>query len=417
MANPGSKTITILGATGSIGDSTLDVIARHPDRYRVFALAANRDVDKLLTLVRRFRPRFAVLRDESAAEQLHTRLCAVGADTQVLGGEAGLIEVASHPEVDTVVAAIVGAAGLASTFAAVEKGKQVLLANKESLVTAGHLLMDAVAASGATLLPLDSEHNAIFQCLPVTAGVNAARGLDAFGVSRILLTGSGGPFRETPIEVLAKVTPAQAVAHPNWAMGPKISVDSATMMNKGLELIEACWLFATTPDRVQIVVHPQSVVHSMVEYVDGSVLAQLGNPDMRTPIAHALAWPDRIAAGVSALDLIGKGRLDFCAPDYQRFPCLRLATEAFRRGGTAAAVLNAANEVAVAAFLAGQLRFTDIPAVIGRVLEMAAIDEPQTLADVQRADAQARELAVEVLPGTAARNGISVSSDSVVTIR
>ncbi|MET0380090.1 MAG: 1-deoxy-D-xylulose-5-phosphate reductoisomerase [Spongiibacteraceae bacterium] len=390
------QSITVLGATGSIGDSTLDVVARHPDRFRIFALTANTDVEKLAALALKLRPRYAVLRDEGAAEQLHALLRQRGSATEVLAGEAGLIQVAVHAEVDTVVAAIVGAAGLSATFAAVEAGKRILLANKEALVMAGHLFMDAVAASGAVLLPLDSEHNAIFQCLPLAPGV-ASGGLAQMGVRRILLTGSGGPFRETPLDQLARVTPAQAIAHPNWSMGPKISVDSATMMNKGLELIEACWLFEATPDQVQIVVHPQSVVHSMVEYVDGSVLAQLGNPDMRTPIAHALAWPRRIDAGVGALDLIAKGRLDFQAPDYQRFPCLVLARQAILRGDTAPAVLNAANEEAVAAFLSGRLRFIDIPEVIEQTLAQADIVEPHTLADVQRADVAARDLALAVI--------------------
>ena len=404
MANRAIKSVTVLGATGSIGDSTLDVIARHPDRYRVFALTANSDADKLFALLQKFQPRYAVLRDERAAERLHEHVRAQGLVTQVLSGEAGLVEVASHADVDTVVAAIVGAAGLASTFAAVQAGKRILLANKEALVMAGHLFMDAVAASGSVLLPLDSEHNAIFQCLPVTTAAPAAQGLDRFGVSRILLTGSGGPFRSTPLDQLSDVTPAQAIAHPNWSMGPKISVDSATMMNKGLELIEACWLFAATPEQIQIVVHPQSVVHSMVEYIDGSVLAQLGNPDMRTPIAHALAWPERTEAGVSPLDLIAKGRLDFQAPDYQRFPCLALASAAIRRGGTAPAALNAANEEAVAAFLAGRIRFTDIPAVIEAVLELAVISEPLALIDVQRADADARVLALAAIARRSGRS-------------
>jgi len=393
------KTVTVLGATGSIGDSTLDVIARHPDRYRIFALTANGGVDKLFERALQFAPQYAVLRDAAAAEQLHRRLREAGSTTQVLAGEDGLLTVAAHPEVDTVVAAIVGAAGLAPTMAAVQAGKQVLLVNKEALVMAGHLFMDAVAASGAVLLPVDSEHNAIFQCLPG----HFRGGLAQVGVRRILLTGSGGPFRNAALESLADVTPAQACAHPNWSMGPKISVDSATMMNKGLEFIEACWLFDARPEQVQIVVHPQSVIHSMVEYVDGSVLAQLGNPDMRTPIAHALAWPQRIESGVSSLDLIATARLDFQAPDYQRFPCLGLAEQALRRGGTAPAVLNAANEAAVAAFLAGAIRFTDIPLVIEHVLSRASIVEPRTLADVQLADTAARQLADAVIADTRCR--------------
>jgi 1-deoxy-D-xylulose-5-phosphate reductoisomerase len=387
------KAVTVLGATGSVGASTLDVIGRHPERYRVFALTANGSVDKLFALAQRFEPRYAVLRDERAAEQLRPLLRAAALDTEVLAGEAGLLQVAAHPQVDAVMAAIVGAAGLAPTLAAVQAGKQVLLVNKEALVMAGHLFMDAVAASGAVLLPVDSEHNAIFQCLPS----DFRRGLEQVGVRRILLTGSGGPFRCTPLAELATVTPAAACAHPNWSMGPKISVDSATMMNKGLELIEACWLFGAAPEQVQIVVHPQSVIHSMVEYVDGSVLAQLGNPDMRTPIAHALAWPERTVSGVSPLDLIAVGHLDFQAPDYQRFPCLELAAQALRRGGTAPAALNAANEAAVAAFLQRRIRFTDIPVVIERVLARADVVEPSLLADVQNADRAARELAAVVI--------------------
>jgi 1-deoxy-D-xylulose-5-phosphate reductoisomerase len=309
----------------------------------------------------------------------------------VLSGETGLCEVAAAA--DITMAAIVGAAGLLPTLAAVEAGKKVLLANKESLVMAGQLFIDAVAKSGATLLPIDSEHNAIFQCLPLAA----EGGIKAQGVQRILLTGSGGPFRATPLADLASVTPDQACAHPNWSMGRKISVDSATMMNKGLELIEACWLFQTDPATIEIIVHPQSVIHSMVEYVDGSVLAQLGNPDMRTPIAHALAWPQRIHSGVSSLDIISQARLDFEAPDEERFPCLRLARDAAIRGGTAPAVLNAANEIAVAAFLDGKLAFVDIAQVIADVMAQTNIGEPQSLLDVQAADSAARALAVDLI--------------------
>lgn len=383
------KNITILGATGSIGDSTLDVIARHPDRYRVYALTANVGVDKLAAQALRFSPRYVVLRDASAAERLRQLLTASGCPSEVLAGEEGLARVAGAAGVDVVVAAIVGAAGLRSTLAAVEAGKQVLLANKEALVMAGPLFMDAVARSGATLLPLDSEHNAIFQCMPSDFG----RGLSQVGVRRILLTGSGGPFRTVAPEALARVTPAEACRHPNWSMGPKISVDSATMMNKGLELIEACWLFDARPQQVEIVIHPQSVIHSMVEYVDGSVLAQLGHPDMRTPIAHALAWPDRISAGVPLLDLVAQARLDFEAPDFVRFPLLRLAVAAAERGGSAPALINAANEVAVAAFLAERIRFTEIASIVERVLEQVAVSEPASLEDVEVADALARDTA------------------------
>ena len=387
------KAVTVLGATGSIGASTLDVIARHPERYNVFALSAHASADKLAELAKQFSPRYVVIGDEQSAEQLRVDLR--GRDIEVLSGNDGLQFIAAHNDVDIVVAAIVGAAGLEPTLAAVREGKHVLLVNKEALVMAGRLFMDAVAESGATLLPVDSEHNAIFQCMPSTYACNASGGdtLTRVGVRKILLTGSGGPFRNTPLNDLVRVTPAQAIAHPNWSMGPKISVDSATMMNKGLELIEACWLFDAKPEQVQIVVHPQSVIHSMVEYIDGSVLAQLGNPDMRTPIAHALAWPERIESGVGTLDLIAQARLDFQAPDYARFPCLRLATEAMQCGGTAPAVLNAANEVAVAAFLAEKIPFTAIPTLIEHVLGQITSVEPRTLKDVQAADRAARELA------------------------
>ena len=386
------KAVTVLGATGSIGASTLDVIARHPERYSVFALSAHASAHKLAELAQQFLPRYVVIGDERCAEQVRAALR--GLDIEVLCGSESLQFIAAHSEADIVVAAIVGAAGLEPTLAAVRKGKHVLLVNKEALVMAGRLFMDAVAESGATLLPVDSEHNAIFQCMPSTYTCNAAnRALSHIGVRKILLTGSGGPFRNTPLNDLVRVTPAQAIAHPNWSMGPKISVDSATMMNKGLELIEACWLFDARPDQVQIVVHPQSVIHSMVEYIDGSVLAQLGNPDMRTPIAHALAWPDRIESGVGTLDLIAQARLDFQAPDYARFPCLQLATEAMQVGGTAPAVLNAANEIAVAAFLAEKISFTAIPIIIERVLGQISAVEPRTLTDVQNADRDARELA------------------------
>jgi 1-deoxy-D-xylulose-5-phosphate reductoisomerase len=393
IADAAPQVVTVLGATGSIGASTLDVIARHPEAFQLHALTANGRVDELRELVLRHRPRYAVLRDDDAAEQLLCQLRDVGSDTEVLAGGAGLTAVATAPEVDIVVAAIVGAAGLAPTLAAAEAGKRVLLVNKEALVSAGQLFMEAVASSGALLLPVDSEHNAIFQCMP--AGYRC--GDVPKGVRRILLTGSGGPFRTTPLAQLDAVTPAQACAHPNWSMGPKISVDSATMMNKGLELIEACWLFAASTEQVEIVVHPQSVIHSLVEYDDGSVLAQLGNPDMRTPIAHALAWPERVASGVGLLDLVRIGRLDFEAPDYQRFPCLRLATEAFRRGGTAPALLNAANEEAVAAFLAGRLAFTGIAPLIEAVLERVSVVEPHSLAEVQQADFTARQTALELI--------------------
>ncbi|MBK5004171.1 1-deoxy-D-xylulose-5-phosphate reductoisomerase [Pseudomonas sp. S32] len=385
--------ITVLGATGSIGLSTLDVIARHPDRYQVFALTGYSRIDELLELCVRHRPVFAVVPEAEAASRLRSSLAAAGCATEVLEGEAGLCQVASASEVDAVMAAIVGAAGLRPTLAAVEAGKKVLLANKEALVMSGALFMDAVRRSGAVLLPIDSEHNAIFQCMPA----DYARGLGAVGVRRILLTASGGPFRETPAEALLEVTPEQACAHPNWSMGRKISVDSASMMNKGLELIEACWLFDAAPADVEVVVHPQSVIHSLVDYVDGSVLAQLGNPDMRTPIANALAWPERIASGVAPLDLFSIARLDFQAPDELRFPCLRLARQAAEAGHSAPAVLNAANEVAVEAFLARRIRFPDIASMIEQVLDQEPVVPLPSLAAVFAADQRARELAREWL--------------------
>ncbi|WP_236179299.1 1-deoxy-D-xylulose-5-phosphate reductoisomerase [Pseudomonas mosselii] len=385
--------ITVLGATGSIGLSTLDVIARHPDRYQVFALSGYSRIDELLTLCKRHRPAFAVVPSAEAATRLRQGLGAAGCATEVLEGEAGLCQVAAASEVDTVMAAIVGAAGLRPTLAAVEAGKKVLLANKEALVMSGALFMDAVRRSGSVLLPIDSEHNAIFQCMPG----DYARGLGAVGVRRILLTASGGPFRETPSEVLLDVTPEQACAHPNWSMGRKISVDSASMLNKGLELIEACWLFDAKPSQIEVVVHPQSVIHSLVDYVDGSVLAQLGNPDMRTPISNALAWPERIDSGVAPLDLFAIARLDFQAPDEQRFPCLRLARQAAEAGNSAPAVLNAANEVAVEAFLQRRIRFPEIAGMIEQVLDQEPVVALPTLEAVFAADQRARELSREWL--------------------
>jgi 1-deoxy-D-xylulose-5-phosphate reductoisomerase len=381
--------ITVLGATGSIGLSTLDVLARHPQRYEVFALTGFSRLAELETLCLRHRPQFAVAADEATARELQLRLRLAGLKTEVLAGEAGLCAVAAHPDVDAVMAAIVGAAGLQPTLAAVRAGKRVLLANKEALVMSGALFMQAVREHNAVLLPIDSEHNAIFQSLPRDFG----RGLSAVGVRRILLTASGGPFREMPVSALADVTPEQACKHPNWSMGRKISVDSASMMNKGLELIEACWLFDARPEQVEVVIHPQSVIHSLVDYVDGSVLAQLGNPDMRTPIAHALAWPERIDAGVSALDLFKIARLDFQAPDEQRFPCLRLARQAAEAGGSGPAMLNAANEMAVAAFLERRIRFTEIATIIEFVLNAEAVVSVEALQAVLRADSRARELA------------------------
>lgn len=383
------KGITVLGATGSIGVSTLDVLARHPQRYRVIALTANSHVERMLEQCLQHRPSYAVMADETAAERLSGALRQAGASTEVLSGVEGLEQVASLPEVDYVMAAIVGAAGLPPTLAAARHGKRILLANKEALVMSGRLFMDEVRQHGAELLPIDSEHNAIFQCMPP----HFEQGLDTVGVRRILLTASGGPFRNTLLEQLAMVTPEQAVAHPNWSMGRKISVDSATMMNKGLEVIEACWLFNTTTSNIQVVLHPQSVIHSMVEYTDGSVLAQLGNPDMRTPIAHALAWPERIESGVDSLDMFTVAHLDFEAPDLKRFPCLRLAVEAMEAGGTAPTILNAANEVAVEAFLTEQIGFTSIARVIEQTLEQMSIREADSLDTIFRDDSAAREIA------------------------
>jgi 1-deoxy-D-xylulose-5-phosphate reductoisomerase len=385
--------VTVLGATGSIGLSTLDVIARHPGRYQAFALTAFSRVAELRELCRLHRPRYAVVADGDRARVLQGQLDADGVKTRVLVGEGGLSEVAAHPEVDVVMAAIVGAAGLQPTLSAVQASKRVLLANKEALVMSGALFMQALRDSEAVLLPIDSEHNAIFQCLPS----NYPQGLSSVGVRRILLTASGGPFRQLPLEQLSSVTADQACAHPNWSMGRKISVDSASMMNKGLELIEACWLFNARPDQVEIVIHPQSVIHSMVDYIDGSVLAQLGNPDMRTPIAHALAWPERVDSGVSALDLLQTGRLDFEAPDEDRFPCLAIARQAAQAGGTAPAMLNAANEVAVDAFLNGRIRFTEIASIIKDVLDLEATVPARCLADVLAADGQSRRLATRWL--------------------
>lgn len=381
--------LTILGATGSIGASTLDVVARHPDRYEVLALTGANQLDKLAAACLLYKPRYAVVMDSHAAEKLHSMLGRQGCETEVLCGEDALIRVATLPETDAVMAAIVGAAGMPATLAAAKAGKKILLANKETLVLAGHIFMQAVAESGAMLLPIDSEHNAIFQSLP-----HPYRGdLAVAGVRRLLLTASGGPFRNLSLAELAHVTPEQAINHPNWSMGRKISVDSASMMNKGLEVIEAHWLFNAPADAIQVVVHPQSVIHSAVEYVDGSVVAQLGAPDMRTPIAYAMAYPERIASGVTPLDLFSIGRLDFEQPDLERFPCLRLAYEALRAEGAAPAVLNAANEIAVEAFLERRLAFADIPRLIELVLEQAGGQPAANLDDLLRADRLARELA------------------------
>ncbi len=396
--------ITVLGATGSIGSSTLDVISQHPERYQVFALTAHARISELKTLCLRFSPRFAVVADAIQAQRLQSDLCGAGLTTEVLIGPQGLREVAAHPDVDAVMAAIVGAAGLESAMAAVQAGKKILLANKEALVMSGALFMRAVREYGAQLLPIDSEHNAIFQCLPC----NYAEGLAPVGVRRILLTASGGPFRNSSYAELERVTPAQACAHPNWSMGQKISVDSATMMNKGLELIEACWLFAARPDQVEVVIHPQSVIHSLVDYVDGSMLAQLGNPDMRTPIAHAMAWPERITSGVAPLDLCALARMDFIAPDLERFACLRLAIEAAQAGASAPIVLNAANEIAVAAFLQERIRFTQIPQLIEDVLNRQQASSVQSLEQVIAVDQQARQYANTWLTKQSSCVGVSL---------
>lgn len=400
MSNPVQSSlqqITVLGATGSIGVSTLDVLSRHQHKFQVFALTADKRWQLLALQCLQHRPRYAVLVDSIHAGDLEMELKKHQCPTQVLTGVDALAQVAAAAEVDLVMAAIVGAAGLLPTMAAVKAGKKVLLANKESLVMAGGLFTQAVIDHKATLLPIDSEHNAIFQCLPNHRTASLSSGPASCGVRKILLTASGGPFRNTALSELKNVTPDQACAHPNWSMGRKISVDSATMLNKGLELIEACWLFNAKPEQIQVVIHPQSVIHSMVEYVDGSVLAQLGNPDMRTPIAHALAWPERIESGVASLDLIATARLDFSAPDYQRFPCLGLAESAAKKGGTAPAVLNAANEVAVESFLNRQLAFTQIAEVIAGVMDKSSITEPSDLSHVQSADQEARQLARQLI--------------------
>lgn len=386
--------LTILGATGSIGDSTLDVVSRHPERYEIVALTGMLQIDKLALACKRFVPRYAVVLHEAAAEKLSAQLRQVGCPTEVLCGNAALVQVATLPEVDAVMAAIVGAAGMPATLAAAKAGKRVLLANKETLVLAGHLFMQTVQQNGATLLPIDSEHNAIFQSLPHPYSGS----LEAAGVRRLLLTASGGPFRSFSKAELECVTPEQAVKHPKWSMGRKISVDSASLMNKGLEVIEAHWLFNAPLDRIKVVVHPQSVVHSLVEYIDGSVLAQLGSPDMRTPIANALAYPERIESGVEPLDLFAVGRLDFEAPDLDRFPCLQLAFDALTAAGAAPAMLNAANEVAVAAFLDQRIGFTAIPRLIEKVLEQSAGMPADSLGALLEADALARKLAEAQLP-------------------
>jgi len=383
--------IAVLGATGSIGVNTLDVVARHPDQYQIIALTAHRQIDRLFEQACRFHPLYVVVADAVSANALQGRLREQGLSTEVLHGAAALERVAALPEVDVVMAAIVGAAGLPSAMAAARAGKKILLANKESLVVAGRLFMEAVRQHGATLLPVDSEHSAIFQSLPHGYAGN----LDASGISKIILTASGGPFRQHSAEALLHVTPEDACRHPNWVMGRKISVDSASLMNKGLEVIEAHWLFSAPPERIDVVVHPQSVIHSMVQYRDGSVMAQLGSPDMRTPIACALAWPERIEAGVAALDFFSMGSLTFEQPDLDRFPCLGLAFASLQSGGDAPAVLNAANEVAVAAFLEGRLRFVDIARLVEATLERVSLAPSHSLEALLDRDEEARCFATQ----------------------
>ena len=381
--------VVVLGSTGSIGQSTLDVIGRHPERYSVYALAALRQIDLLEAQIDRFNPEIVVVVDAAAASALKTRLAARGSSVVVETGAEALVRLVQHPDVDTVMAAIVGAAGLPSALAAAEAGKRVLLANKEALVMAGPVFMEAVRRSGAVLLPIDSEHNAIFQSLPAGYQGNP----EANGISHIVLTASGGPFRGYKREQLAGVTPDQAVSHPKWSMGPKISVDSASLMNKGLEVIEAHFLFGLPAEQIKVVVHPQSTIHSLVQYVDGSVIAELGEPDMRTPIAHALAWPERIHSGVNLLDLVACRQFDFAEPDLEAFPCLSLAYEALQRGGSAPAVLNAANEVAVSAFLDQKIGFLDIPEVIRQTLSAIPEETLTDLDSVLKVDQQARSFA------------------------
>ena len=388
--------LTVLGATGSIGVSTLDVVARHPERFEVVALTGHSQVEVLAAQCRQFRPAYAGVGSATAAQPLAGVLGDSGVRTEVLHGADALVAVAGLPEVDVVMAAIVGAAGLPPTLAAARAGKRILLANKEALVMAGAVFMSEARRAGALLLPIDSEHNAIFQSMPYDYSGDMARG----GIRRILLTASGGPFRTTPLDALTQITPEQAVAHPNWVMGRKISVDSATMMNKGLEVIEAHWLFNAPAEKIEVVIHPQSVIHSLVDYEDGSVLAQLGNPDMRTPIAHALAWPQRIESGVAPLDLSAVGQLNFERPDPARFPCLDLAYRALRAEGNAAAVLNAANEVAVAAFLERRLPFLGIAGLIAATLDAVPAAALPDLAAVLEADRQGRTTATELLART-----------------
>ncbi|WP_246128481.1 1-deoxy-D-xylulose-5-phosphate reductoisomerase [Pleionea sediminis] len=386
--------VTVLGSTGSIGVNTLDVIIRHPDKYQVFALSAHTNAEKLIEQIELIKPAFAVLVKTDNPSEIVQRVSSVSSKTEVLFGEDALKLIASHENVDTVMAAIVGAAGLIPTLSAALAGKKILLANKEALVVAGDLFMNAVKHNGAQLLPIDSEHNAIFQCLPHNY---SERGFESSGVHKILLTGSGGPFRELPLNEFDSVTPEQACAHPNWDMGKKISVDSATMMNKGFEVIEACHLFQISTDQLEVVLHPQSIIHSMVSYSDGSVIAQMGQPDMRTPIAYGLSWPERIDAGVEPLDFSVVTQLGFEKPDATRYPCLKLAFEAFDEGGSMPAVLNAANEIAVASFLAGDCRFTDICRINEQVMSRIGRQHCASVDELLEQDLKARELAANIV--------------------
>lgn len=403
MTQPKTIQITLLGATGSIGASTLDVVSQHPGRYKIYALTANTSVEKMLSLCEFWKPRYAVMKDVKSAADLSTSLLATNSQTEVLSDESGLLQVVKDEQVDCVVAAIVGAAGLVPTLAAAKAGKRVLLANKEALVMSGRLFVETARENNAILMPVDSEHNAVFQCMPDSlakhrSSVKMMNQQASTGIERILLTASGGPFRTWSVEQLHDATPAQAVNHPNWDMGRKISVDSATLMNKGLELIEAFWLFDMDIANIDVVIHPQSVIHSMVTYSDGSVLAQLGNPDMRTPIAHALAWPERITSGVEPLNIFDVAKLDFEQPDLSRFPCLRLCYEAIIKGGSATIMLNAANEIAVAAFLDEKIGFNDIAVLIEQTLNKAKITEDvSTLEGILEADAMARTITNEYI--------------------
>lgn len=399
------QNVTILGSTGTIGQQTLDVIALHPNDYNVFSLAANSNVEAIFKQCLAFKPKFAVLLNSTAAAELSSRLKLEKSETEVLSGMENLEKVSSDVDVDTVMAAIVGAAGLKPAMAAAKAGKRILLANKETLVMAGHLFMDAVKAGGATLLPIDSEHNAIFQVMPPQALKELADG----GVRKIILTASGGPFRRYSQAQINQVKPTDALKHPNWVMGAKITIDSATLMNKGLEVIEAHWLFNAKPSQIEVVVHPQSVIHSMVEYVDGSVLAQLGNPDMRTPIAYALGHPNRIESGVSSLDFLSLSKLEFEAPDTQRFPCLQLAYNVLNAGGTAATILNAVNEVAVNAFLKEQISFTDIPNLIAKALDDTAIETVSSIERLIEVDQVARQYAADWIASTVSNHSAATA--------